>query len=80
MEKTVTILFNGNELTVTGDYQKEEPMVMYYSDGSGHPGSPAEFETTQVEYEGVSIFNLLESLGHLEEIDSLALDKINEDY
>jgi len=25
-------------------YTPEEPMVMYYADGSGYPGSPAEIE------------------------------------
>ena len=28
-------------ITVEFDYEPEEPMVMYYPDGSGDPGSPA---------------------------------------
>jgi len=30
------------------DYEPEEPMVMYYPDGSGYPGSPAMVEVTSV--------------------------------
>jgi hypothetical protein len=37
------------EFTVLGTYYPPEPMVRYYSDGSGYPGSPAEFEITDVE-------------------------------
>ena len=32
------------EADVAYDYQEGEPMVKYYSDGSGYPGSPAELE------------------------------------
>ena len=31
-------------LFVTGIYVPEEKMVMYYPDGSGSPGYPAEFD------------------------------------
>lgn len=34
------------DLTVEFDYYPGEPMVMYYSDGSGYPGSPAMAEFT----------------------------------
>ena len=35
------------EISFEGEYYftPEEPMVMYYPDGSGYPGSPAEIET-----------------------------------
>ena len=36
------------EVTISFDYQPEEPMVMYYPDGSGHPGCPASIENCGV--------------------------------
>ena len=35
-------------LFVTGYYSPEEKRVMYYPDGSGYPGSPAEFEINTI--------------------------------
>jgi len=37
------------EVEVKGIFVPEEPMVMYYADGSGYPGSPQEFEVDGVE-------------------------------
>lgn len=36
------------QVKVTATYTPEEPMVRYYADGSGHPGSPDEVEVTKV--------------------------------
>ncbi len=46
-------------LTVYGYYTPEEQMVMYYKDGSSHPGSPAEFDAQAVEVEGTNVNGLL---------------------
>lgn len=46
-------------LEVSGYYSPEEPMVMYYGDGSGYPGSSADFEIETVTVEGVDIYDLL---------------------
>ena len=35
-------------IEVSGIYTPEEPMVMYYADGSGYPGSPSEFDITDI--------------------------------
>lgn len=32
------------EFVIGGDFQEGEPMVRYYADGSGHPGSPSYWE------------------------------------
>lgn len=53
-------------LFVQYDYEDGEPEV-YYSDGSGHPGSPAWVEVIDVFAGEVSIFNLL-SDAQIEEI------------
>lgn len=36
------------EVTISFDYQPEEAMVMYYSDGSGYPGCAASIENCGV--------------------------------
>ena len=46
-------------LDVHGYYSPAEPMVMYYPDGSGHPGCSAEFEISSVKLEGIVITDLL---------------------
>jgi hypothetical protein len=46
-------------LEVSGYYSSPEPMVMYYADGSGYPGSSADFEIEKVTVEGVNIYELL---------------------
>ena len=46
-------------LDVHGYYSPAEPMVMYYPDGSGHPGCSAEFDIETVTVEGVNIYELL---------------------
>lgn len=49
MQESVILDFVTFKLEVTGFYTPEEKMVMYYKDGSGHPGSPSEFEIEKVE-------------------------------
>ena len=71
------------EVTISFDYQPEEAMVMYYSDGSGYPGCSAsvdnievywktqEFNSTTRKQEDVkvNVTDFLEALGHdLEEL------------
>lgn len=46
-------------LDVSGYYSPPEPMVMYYPDGSGYPGCPAEFEITSVSLNGTRITDLI---------------------
>lgn len=46
-------------LDVSGYYSPSEPMVMYYADGSGYPGCPAEFEITSVSLNGTRITDLI---------------------
>jgi len=44
----ITIDLDETKATIEYDYEPEEPMVRYYSDGSGYPGSPAMIEVTRV--------------------------------
>ena len=45
---TIELDFYGLPIEVTGTHYPAEPMVMYYKDGSGYPGSPEEFELEKV--------------------------------
>ena len=73
---TETIKFKGVEFLVEFDYQPEEPMVMYYPDGSGYPGCPEEIQITKIEHQGTDFFELLE--GEFEAIEELISEKIRE--
>jgi hypothetical protein len=41
------------------DYYKEEPMVMYYGDGSGYPGSPASIEIHSIYLNDTEVTDIL---------------------
>lgn len=62
-------------LTLEGYYSKGDERVDYYPDGSGHPGSPSEFDTHHVYVNGVDIINILPDY-MLEELDNMAVEKI----
>ena len=57
------------KLNVYYEYDPGEPMVMYYSDGSGHPGSPPSATIHEVHAGDVDIYELLsdELLDYIEE-------------
>lgn len=55
----LSINVGGVDVTVSGYYSPEEPMVMYYPDGSGYPGCAAEFELQSVQVDGNEIINLI---------------------
>lgn len=59
-EYSVEIGWNNGKITVFFDYAPEEKEVRYYSDGSGYPGCPEEFQITKVEYNGVDITDLFD--------------------
>ena len=55
MKETITITFEEKELEVTGYYIPEEEPVMYYSDMSGHPGSPSDFEIYSIKIGDIDV-------------------------
>jgi hypothetical protein len=62
MGKSSSIEVEVYDITMNVDYyyDKGEPMVMYYPDGSGHPGSPPSVEIAQVYVDGeTNIYELL---------------------
>jgi hypothetical protein len=49
-------------ITFTGTLTPAEPMVMYYPDGSGYPGSPPDFEIESIEGDHLKLIELIETL------------------
>ena len=72
MKTTTQITYRGFELEVVGYYSPAEPMVMYYPDGSGYPGCPAEFEVNEIFLNSIDIFELLNE-EQITEIENLIL-------
>ena len=72
------------ELTIEieGTYYPEEPMVMYYADGSGYPGSPSEFEIQDIEITKGNLCDLIDYLNGntdlWEHLTELVINKIEE--
>lgn len=69
-------------IEVKGIYYPEEPMVMYYADGSGFPGSSSEFETENIK---IIKGNLCDFIDYLdgkkdlwEHLTELVINKIEE--
>ncbi len=69
-------------IEVEGIYYPEEPMVMYYADGSGYPGSPAEFEINDIKITKGTLLDLIDNLnGNLDlwnYLTELAIKQIEE--
>lgn len=55
----LSINVGGTDVTVSGYYSPEEPMVMYDSNMEGYPGCAAEFELQSVQIDGTEIINLI---------------------
>ena len=71
-----TIFYKGVEFDVDFYYQPEEPMIMYYADGSGYPGSPAEIEIYEIKHKGTYFYEVLED--NLDDIEDLIWEKLEE--
>ena len=65
----IEIEYKGVKFDVEFDYSPEEPMVMYYPDGSGYPGAPAELIITDILYKETSFLELLEE--YIEDLTEL---------
>lgn len=67
------IEIRGVKVDVNYYYDKGEPMVMYYPDGSGHPGEPPSAEIQEVYAGDVDIYELL-GTDVLEEIEQKIIE------
>jgi hypothetical protein len=78
------------EVVISFDFQPEEAMVRYYSDGSGYPGCPASIDNVGVYWKTrkfnsnthkwedveIDVTDLMEELGH--DIEQLCWDYLEE--
>jgi len=69
MVQTIQITFHDTELSVDYEYDPGEPMVMYYPDGTGHPGSAPSVEIHDIFAGETGIYNVFDGrlIGDLEE-------------
>ncbi|NCC55790.1 MAG: hypothetical protein EOM11_09990 [Erysipelotrichia bacterium] len=59
----LTVIFKEIEFEVGFDYQPEEPMVRYYSDGTGYPGCASAIEGIwKVEHKGTDFIPFLDEV------------------
>jgi hypothetical protein len=72
-----TIEYKGIKLVIEGNYYEGSPEVMYYSDMSGHPGDPPEFEIEKVLCNDIDITELFEVIDDWETLEELALENID---
>lgn len=70
----VTINIRGIDFTVDCDYTPDEKPVMYYPDGSGHPGYPPRLDITSINYKGTDFTGFFAD--EEEEIEKLVLKQI----
>ena len=80
VERTVDIEYASCVISVNGIYTPPTPMVMYYKDGSGHPGDSSDFDINEMELVSGDLFNLLDkvksSSDYMEDIINLTIEKI----
>ena len=74
MEYAFETTIESADVTITFDYQPEESMVLYYSDGSGYPGCAASVDNISVNWFDFDITDLIEQLGH--DIEELCFNHI----
>ena len=75
----ITIInYKGIDFDVNYEFFPEEEVVMYYKDGSGHPGCPASIEIESITMRGVEFYGFLDSLNLINEINEKILEKILE--
>jgi len=72
----VEINFRGANLEVEGEYYEGDEGRMYYSDMSGQPPTPSEFEVECVRAGGVDITELVDDL--IDDICEACIDKIED--
>ena len=64
-------------IEVDCDYYPEEPMVRYYPDGSGYPGSGPEIHINNVWHAKELINEFIDEMDWWDLIEELVLDEIN---
>jgi hypothetical protein len=63
MEYEFQTTIESADVTITFDYQPEESMVLYYSDGSGYPGCAASVDGYGVTFETKQFNSIYSQVG-----------------
>jgi len=71
---TYKVKYRSIEFDIEFEYTPEDPMVMYYPDGSGYPGSPPEVEIQSIFHKGTDFTEFFEE--EYDKIETLILEKI----
>jgi hypothetical protein len=74
------IIWKDLEMEVEFEYTPEEPMVMYYSDGSGYPGSSEELNVIGVMINDIDFTEYLSEKAFEEISVYLSENRPEEDY
>ena len=71
------IEYRGIEFDVEFDYQPEEKMVRYYSDGTGYPGCAESIDINEIYHNGTSFVEFFNSkeIKEIEEIISQSIER-----
>ena len=74
--KVYDIEYRDVVLYVHGIYSPEEKQVLHYPDGSGYPGSPAEFDIYEIKCGDQDIIELLSS----DQVKEIEIEILNSYY
>jgi len=72
------LIIDGIEFDVDFDYTPGEPMVMYYADGSGYPGSDPEIEINSITHKGTDFTDFLIGRMPYEELEGKIFDQMQD--
>jgi hypothetical protein len=72
------IEYKGIEFDVEFDYLPPSPMVMYYKDGTGHPGDEADIDIQYIKHKGTCFYDILEE--NIDDIEVLVWKEMEEDF
>jgi len=77
----ITVYHSEAELEITYKYYKGSPMVMYYPDGSGHPGDPDEVEINSIKCDDLcKILDMFTDFASIQDFYDSIENKILEEH
>lgn len=74
--ETVVIKYKDVELEVKGEFTPYDEGVWRDADGSGLPPSSSELDIQEIDFEGVDVFKIYESMDEIHSIEEAAIKEI----